>query len=84
MTKNQKNRPIVIGVTGGSGSGKTSVSQAIYNYFPGKSIMMLEQDSYYKDQDHLSFEERLQTNYDHPFAFDTELLINHLYDFVEL
>ena len=42
--------------------------------------MMLEQDSYYKDQDHLSFEERLQTNYDHPFAFDTELLINHLYD----
>ncbi|MDN6729888.1 MAG: uridine kinase [Alkalibacterium sp.] len=80
MTKNQKNRPIVIGVTGGSGSGKTSVSQAIYNYFPGKSIMMLEQDSYYKDQDHLSFEERLQTNYDHPFAFDTELLINHLYD----
>ena len=60
MTKNQKNRPIVIGVTGGSGSGKTSVSQAIYNYFPGKSIMMLEQDSYYKDQDHLSFEERLQ------------------------
>lgn len=72
------NKPIVIGVTGGSGSGKTSVSQAIYNYFPGKSIMMLEQDSYYKNQDHLSFEERLETNYDHPFAFDTDLLINHL------
>ena len=73
-----KHKPIVIGVTGGSGSGKTSVSQAIYNYFPGKSIMMLEQDSYYKNQDHLSFEERLKTNYDHPFAFDTDLLINHL------
>ncbi|EXJ22802.1 Uridine kinase [Alkalibacterium sp. AK22] len=73
-------RPIVIGVTGGSGSGKTSVSQAIYNYFPGKSIMMLEQDSYYKNQDHLSFEERLKTNYDHPFAFDTDLLIEHLDD----
>lgn len=72
------NKPIVIGVTGGSGSGKTSVSQAIYNYFPGKSIMMLEQDSYYKNQDHLSFEERLETNYDHPFAFDTDLLIDHL------
>lgn len=74
----EKHKPIVIGVTGGSGSGKTSVSQAIYNYFPGKSIMMLEQDSYYKNQDHLSFEERLKTNYDHPFAFDTDLLIEHL------
>ncbi|MCC5890276.1 MAG: uridine kinase [Alkalibacterium sp.] len=74
----ERHKPIVIGVTGGSGSGKTSVSQSIYNFFPGKSIMMLEQDSYYKNQDHLSFEERLKTNYDHPFAFDTELLISHL------
>ncbi len=40
--------------------------------------MMLEQDSYYKDQSDLSFEERLNTNYDHPFAFDTDLLIDHL------
>lgn len=72
-------KPIVIGVTGGSGSGKTSVSQAIYNHFPGRSIMMLEQDSYYKNQDHLNFEERLNTNYDHPFAFDTDLLIQHLF-----
>ncbi|WP_086445114.1 uridine kinase [Candidatus Enterococcus lemimoniae] len=71
-------QPIVIGVTGGSGSGKTSVSRAIFNHFPNHSIMMLEQDSYYKDQSHLSFEERLATNYDHPFAFDTDLLIEHL------
>lgn len=83
MTRNNKNKPIVIGVTGGSGSGKTSVSQAIFNYFPGKSIMMLEQDSYYKNQDHLSFEERLKTNYDHPFAFDTDLLISHLLDLLD-
>lgn len=75
---NDTNKPIVIGVTGGSGSGKTSVSQAIYSHFPGKSIMMLEQDSYYKDQSHLSFDERLQTNYDHPLAFDNDLLIEHL------
>ncbi|WP_208558670.1 uridine kinase [Marinilactibacillus kalidii] len=74
----KKTKPIVIGVTGGSGSGKTSVSQAIYNHFPGRSIMMLEQDSYYKNQDHLEFEERLNTNYDHPFAFDIDLLIQHL------
>lgn len=71
-------KPIIIGVTGGSGSGKTSVSRAIYNNFPDHSIMMLEQDSYYKDQSHLSFEERLNTNYDHPFAFDTDLLIQHI------
>ncbi|MGL4695935.1 uridine kinase [Enterococcus larvae] len=74
----KNNRPIIIGVTGGSGSGKTSVSRAIFNHFPNHSIMMLEQDSYYKDQSHLSFEERLTTNYDHPFAFDTDLLIEHL------
>ncbi|MGX7131167.1 MULTISPECIES: uridine kinase [Enterococcus] len=73
-----KNKPIIIGVTGGSGSGKTSVSRAIFNNFPNHSIMMLEQDSYYKDQSHLAFEERLNTNYDHPFAFDTDLLIEHL------
>ncbi|EPI00194.1 MULTISPECIES: uridine kinase [unclassified Enterococcus] len=73
-----KSKPIIIGVTGGSGSGKTSVSRAIFNNFPDHSIMMLEQDSYYKDQSHLSFEERLHTNYDHPFAFDNELLIEHV------
>ncbi len=58
-------KPIIIGVTGGSGSGKTSVSRAIFNHFPNHSI-------------DLSFEERLNTNYDHPFAFDTDLLIDHL------
>lgn len=73
-----KKKPIIIGVSGGSGSGKTSVSRAIFNNFPNHSIMMLEHDSYYKDQRHLSFEERLKTNYDHPFAFDTDLLIEHL------
>lgn len=77
-----KKRPIVIGVTGGSGSGKTSVSRAIYNQFAGHSILMLEQDFYYKDQSDLSFEERLKTNYDHPFAFDTDLLIQHLEDLI--
>lgn len=73
-----KKKPIIIGVSGGSGSGKTSVSRAIFNNFPNHSIMMLEHDSYYKNQSHLSFEERLKTNYDHPFAFDTDLLIEHL------
>lgn len=71
-------KPIVIGVTGGSGSGKTSVSRAIVNAFAGVSILLLEQDFYYKDQSHMPFEDRLQTNYDHPFAFDTDLLIDDL------
>lgn len=71
-------KPLVIGVAGGSGSGKTSVTKAICDFFQGHSILMLEQDYYYKDQSHLPFEERLKTNYDHPFAFDTDLLIEHL------
>ncbi len=75
-------KPIVIGVTGGSGSGKTSVSRAIFDHFSGHSILLLEQDFYYKDQSHLSFEERLKTNYDHPFAFDTDLLIKHVEDLI--
>lgn len=71
-------KPVVIGVAGGSGSGKTSVTKAIYEHFKGHSILMIEQDYYYKDQSHLPFEQRLNTNYDHPFAFDNDLLIEHL------
>ncbi|MCP8967260.1 uridine kinase [Ectobacillus ponti] len=73
-----KNKPVVIGIAGGSGSGKTSVTKAIFEHFRGHSILMLEQDYYYKDQSHLPFEERLQTNYDHPLAFDNDLLIAHI------
>ncbi|SEM31172.1 uridine kinase [Mesobacillus persicus] len=73
-----KRKPVVIGVAGGSGSGKTSVTKSIYESFKGHSILMIEQDYYYKDQSHLPFEERLKTNYDHPLAFDNDLLIEHL------
>ncbi|MDQ0161253.1 uridine kinase [Aeribacillus alveayuensis] len=72
-------KPVVIGVAGGTGSGKTSVTKAIYEHFQGHSILMLEQDYYYKDQSRLPFEERLKTNYDHPLAFDNDLLIDHLH-----
>ena len=71
-------KPIVIGVAGGSGSGKTSVTKAIFDHFTEKSILMLEQDYYYKDQTDVPMEERLQTNYDHPLAFDNDLLIEHI------
>jgi len=71
-------KPVVIGVTGGSGSGKTSVTNAIYESLKDLSILVLEQDYYYKDQQTVPFEQRLKTNYDHPLAFDNDLLINHI------
>ena len=71
-------RPILIGITGGTGSGKSTIAREIYKQFDETCIAMLEQDSYYKDQSDLSFEERIKTNYDHPDAFDTSLLVSHL------
>ncbi|MCC5911479.1 MAG: uridine kinase [Clostridiaceae bacterium] len=72
------NRPILIGIAGGTGSGKSTVANAIFKSQPEKNIAIIQQDSYYKDQSHLTLEERINTNYDHPLAFDTELLIKHL------
>lgn len=71
-------RPVVIGIAGGSCSGKTSVTRAIYDVFRDHSVVVIEQDYYYKDQSHMTFDERLLTNYDHPLAFDTDLLIEHV------
>ena len=67
---------LVVGIAGGSGSGKTTVVRAISEAF-GNAVAVLEHDAYYRDQSCLSFEERLKTNYDHPFAFDTDLYIDH-------
>ena len=71
-------KPIIIGVAGGTGSGKTTVAKEIFRQFNEQSIVLIEQDAYYKDQSHLSIEERLLTNYDHPLAFDNELLLHQL------
>ncbi|GAA0457218.1 uridine kinase [Alkalibacillus silvisoli] len=71
-------KPIVIGVAGGTGSGKTTVTRTICDQFENTSILMLEQDSYYKDQSHIPYEERLNTNYDHPLAFDNDLLLEQI------
>ena len=71
---------IIIGIAGGSASGKTSISRQVYEFFKGShTTCIIKQDDYYKDQSHLSFEERVKTNYDHPFAFDNDLLIEHLH-----
>lgn len=72
-------RPVVIGIAGGSGSGKTSVTNAIYEVYKEHAVIVIEQDYYYKNQSHLEMEERLKTNYDHPLAFDTDLLIEHIH-----
>ena len=75
-------KPILIGITGGTGSGKSSIADAIYSSFSNECIAMIQQDMYYKDQSHLSMEERVKTNYDHPRAFDNDLLIKHLSDLI--
>jgi uridine kinase len=72
------NKHIIIGITGGTGSGKSTVAKEICEKFDANCITILEQDSYYKDQSDLTFEQRTKTNYDHPDAFDTKLLIQHL------
>ena len=70
---------IIIGIAGGSASGKTSISRQVYEFFKGShTTCIIKQDDYYKDQSHLSFEERVKTNYDHPMAFDNDLLVEHL------
>lgn len=76
-------RPLIIGITGGTGSGKSTVSREIFKSIPKKNITVIEQDSYYKDQSHLTYDERVKTNYDHPFAFDNDLLIEHLKMLIE-
>lgn len=72
------NKVILIGITGGTGSGKTSIADEIYSSFSDECIAMIQQDMYYKDQSHLTIEERVKTNYDHPRAFDNDLMVEHL------
>lgn len=76
-------RPMVIGVTGGSGSGKTTVSQDIIKRLAGESVVMIPQDAYYHDQSDKNMDERRMTNYDHPDSLDNELLISQLKQLLE-
>lgn len=69
---------ILIGIAGGSGSGKTLVSNRIVEEYGPESVGVIILDSYYKDLSHLSVDERRQVNFDHPDAFDIDLLVEHL------
>ncbi len=75
-------KSIVIGVSGGSGSGKTTVAENLVKRI-GEDILLIKQDFYYKENSNLSFEEREKLNYDCPDAFDTELLIEQISKLVQ-
>ncbi len=77
-------KPIIIGIAGGTASGKTSISSHIKDEFANeKSVLIIRQDDYYKDQSDKPMEERIKTNYDHPFAFDNDLLVQHIHDLID-
>jgi len=69
---------VIIGIAGGTGSGKTTVVTKIAKNLPEENVTILPQDAYYKDNSKLSFEERKKINYDHPDSIDFDLLLNHI------
>lgn len=69
---------MIIGIAGGTGSGKSTVSKSIERELGTENVVLISQDSYYVNQPHLSFEERAKQNYDHPEAFEDSLLLEHL------
>ncbi len=78
-----KQKPLVIGIAGGSGSGKTTVSKEISKRLPADRVLILTEDAYYNDNSSLSMDERKKINYDHPNAYDTDLLIEQLQDLLD-
>jgi uridine kinase len=69
---------LILGIAGGTGSGKTTVVTQILNELPEDEVTVISQDSYYKRNDHLTYQERCHINFDHPNAIDFELLIDHI------
>ena len=73
-----KPKPLVVGIAGGTGSGKSTVAANIAAGIPSSRIALIDHDSYYKDHSDLTDEERQLVNYDHPEALDNELMIEHI------
>ena len=76
-------RPLVVGIAGGTGSGKTTVANKLAAALPAGRCVTLDHDAYYRDQGHLPMSERVSINYDHPSSLETELLVAHLRDLRE-
>jgi uridine kinase len=68
----------VLGIGGGTGSGKTTVAERLVEGLPGRAVVVIDHDAYYRDRSRLSAQERLLINYDHPDAIETEMLVAHL------
>jgi len=71
-------RPLIIGLGGGSGSGKTTIARSIVEAIGPDNVALIQHDAYYHDQTDLPMEERVKVNYDHPASFETSLLVRHL------
>ncbi|QJC53623.1 uridine kinase [Paenibacillus albicereus] len=69
---------LIIGIAGGTGSGKTTVARSVIERMGTGNVTFISQDNYYRDRPELSFAEKEKINYDHPFAFENELLVEHL------
>lgn len=85
MTKAKPSKPFIIGVAGGSGSGKTTVVENLLKVLRKESkqpVVCISHDDFYRNQDHLPMSERVKTNYDHPSALETDLLIKLLKDLI--
>ena len=75
-----EDRPLVIGIAGGSGSGKTTITQAVVETVGPDLVALIQHDAYYRDLSHIDIEERIKVNFDHPDSLETELLITHLHE----
>jgi uridine kinase len=71
-------KPIIIGVAGGSGSGKTTIVDIIMKALGNEDVVVIRHDDYYSDQTHMPMDERVLVNYDHPLSFDNDLFIEHI------
>ena len=76
-------KPLIIAISGGSASGKSTVVREIVNRLKSVDISVICHDDYYKDQTHLSMEERVKTNYDHPSSLDNDLFVSQLHDLMQ-
>ncbi len=74
----EEEHPLIIGIAGGSGSGKSTIVQSVVDIVGVEVVVQFPHDAYYRDQDHLTYEERLEINYDHPDSLENELMVEHL------